>query len=292
MNKLRLGITDTHEHLAHFFIAVLGARYDVELVNLDKDTPDVLLFGDNNFGNNNMKFSRDDCTKLLYTGENQRPEDYDCDYAISFDHNFEPWHYRLPLYVIYMWALEYIHKTKYDYNYIFNPTVKKKTDFASFVVSNPKCEERNNFFKELSKYKKVDSAGKLYNNINANLDGEQAKIDFLSTRKFNICFEPESYPGYTTEKILHAFYAGTVPIYWGSETIANDFNPAAFINVHDFNSPEEAIDYIIEVDQDDDVYASYVNAPKFLNGIPPSHILLDNFLNWFDAVVYKKINKR
>jgi hypothetical protein len=109
MNKLRLGITDTHEHLAQFFVAVLGSRYDIDLINVDQDTPDVLLFGDNNFGKNNMKFSRDDCIKLLYTGENQRPEDYDCDYAISFDHNFEPWHYRLPLYVIYMWALEYIH---------------------------------------------------------------------------------------------------------------------------------------------------------------------------------------
>ena len=92
MNKLRLGITDTHEHLAEFFISVLGSRYDVELVDVDQDTPDVLLFGDNNFGNKNMKFSRNDCIKLLYTGENQRPEDYDCDYAISFDHNFEPWH--------------------------------------------------------------------------------------------------------------------------------------------------------------------------------------------------------
>jgi len=292
MNKLRLGITDTHEHLAEFFVSVLGSRYDVELINVDQDTPDVLLFGDNNFGNKNMKFSRNDCIKLLYTGENQRPEDYDCDYAISFDHNFEPWHYRLPLYVIYMWALEYIHKTPYDYNYIFNPEVKEKTDFASFVVSNRNCEERNNFFKLLSEYKKVDSAGKLYNNINADLEGEQAKIDFLSSRKFNICFEPESNPGYTTEKILHAFYAGTVPIYWGSETIANDFNPASFINVHDFNSQEEAIEHIIKVDQDDDLYASYINAPKFLNSVPPSHIMLDNFLNWFDAIVYNKIHKR
>jgi len=268
MNKLRLGITDTHDHLAQFFVALIGSRYDLVLVDVEQEKPDVLLFGDNNFGNNNMKFSRDDCVKLLYTGENQRPEDYDCDYAISFDHNFEPWHYRLPLYVIYMWALEYIHNTPYDYNYIFNPEVKEKTDFASFVVSNPKCEERNTFFKLLSEYKKVDSAGKLYNNINTNLEGEQSKIDFLSSRKFNICFEPESHPGYTTEKILHAFYAGTVPIYWGSETIANDFNPASFINVHDFNSQEEAIEHIIKVDQDDELYASYINAPKFLNGVP------------------------
>jgi len=292
MNKLFLGVTDTHEHLAQFFMSILGTRYNLEIVDTNKETPEILLFGDDNFGSNNTKFSRKDCIKLFYTGENRRPENFDCDYAISFDHNFEPWHYRLPLYVIYMWALEYIHNTPYDYNYIFNPVVKEKTDFCSFVVSNPNCIERNEFFKKLHAIKHVDSAGKLYNNINAKIEGESGKIDFLSTRKFNICFESYSHPGYVTEKILHAFYAGTVPIYWGSETIANDFNPAAFINVHDFNSQEEAIAHIIKVDQDDELYASYINAPKFLNNIPPSYIILDNFLNWFDAIVYNKINKR
>jgi hypothetical protein len=291
MKPLRIAFTDTHEHLATFFISILQSRYEVEIVDISK-SPDFLLFGDDNFGNNNLKVSRENCTKIFYTGENRRPENFDCHYAISFDHNFEPWHYRLPLYVVYMWALENIHNTKYDYNYIFSPEIKEKTDFCSFVVSNPKCEERNEFFKKLHAIKHVNSGGKLYNNINANLTGEESKVDFLSTRKFNICFEHTSYPGYTTEKILHAFYAGTVPVYWGSETIANDFNPAAFINVHDFDSFDDAIEYIMKVDADDELYTSYVNAPKFLNGVPPTHIMLDNFLNWFDAVVYNKILQR
>ena len=286
---LKLGVTDTHPHLSTFFISILSSRYDIEINNND---PDFLLFGDDNFGNNNQQYSKDNCVKLFYTGENRRPENFDCDYAISFDHNFEPWHYRLPLYVIYMWALEHIHNTKYDYNYIFSTEVKEKTNFCSFVVSNDKCTERNKFFQKLHAIKHVDSAGKLYNNINASLEGEAAKIEFLSSRKFNICFEPYSHPGYVTEKILHAFYAGTVPIYWGSETISSDFNPKAFINVHDFDSFDDAIDHIMSVDSNDKLYQSYLNAPKFTNNIPPSYIMLDNFLNWFDAVVYNKILKR
>ena len=112
MNKpLKLGVTDTHPHLATFFTTILGSRYNIEI---DNNEPDFLLFGDDNFGNNNQQYSRDNCVKLFYTGENRRPENFDCDYAISFDHNFEPWHYRLPLYVIYMWALEHIHNTKYN----------------------------------------------------------------------------------------------------------------------------------------------------------------------------------
>lgn len=289
MKKLKLGFTDTHQHLAQFFISILGSRYEIEL---DNDKPDYLIFGDDNFGQDNLRYSKNDCVKIFYTGENRRPENYDCHYAISFDHYFEPWHYRLPLFVIYMWSWENIHKMKYDYNYIFAPEVKEKTGFASFVVSNPNCSARNDFFHKLNTYKQVDSGGKLFNNIKANLNGEQDKIDFLSSRKFNICFEPYSHPGYVTEKILHAFYAGTVPIYWGSQTINSDFNPNAFINAHSFESFDDLIEYIKYVDNNDVQYNSIVNAPKFINNIPPSYLVLDNFLNWFDAVVYNKILQR
>ena len=67
---LRLGITDTHPHLATFFTSILSSRYDVVI---DNTAPDFLLFGDDNFGNTNKKYSRNDCVKLFYTGENRRP---------------------------------------------------------------------------------------------------------------------------------------------------------------------------------------------------------------------------
>jgi hypothetical protein len=283
--RLKLGFADTHEHLAEFFFYVLSTRYDIEMSFHD---PDFLIFGDENFGTQNKKYSKKNCTKIFYTGENRRPENYDCHYAITFDHNLNPWHYRLPLYIIYMWSLQHIHKTKYTYDYIFNAKVAPKTDFCSFVVSNGSCAERNNFFQKLSEYKKVDSAGRHFKNVTVNLDGEQKKIDFLSTRKFNICFESQSHPGYVTEKILHAFYSKTVPIYWGSPTIDIDFNRSAFINVHDFPSFEHAIEYVKTVDSNDSLYDKILNQPAFSHSIPPSYYLIDNFLNWFDAVVYKK----
>jgi len=287
--KLKIAFTDTHEHLAAFFGSLLSHRYDIEV---DNSNPEFLFFGDENFGKNNLNYSRNNLVKIFYTGENRRPENYDCDYAISFDHNFNTWHYRLPLFIIYMWALEHIHKTKYNYEYIFKPEIKEKSSFCSFVVSNPNCKERNDFFHKLSEYKQVDSGGRLFNNIKANLDGEAAKIDFLSTRKFNICFEPMSHPGYVTEKILHAFYAGTIPIYWGSPTVGVDFNENAFINMHKFKDVNDAIDYIKYLDTNDDAYNAILAQPKFKYNLPPSYMFFDNFLNWFDAVVYKKIGKR
>jgi len=290
MKKLKIGFADTHDHLAKFFYSVLSARYDIELNNSD---PDYLIFGDRNFGNDNLRYDKNKVTKIFYTGENQRPEDYDCHYAISFDHNFQPWHYRLPLFVIYMWAWKNIHNLVYDMDYILGDIrINKKHSFASFVVSNPNCQERNEFFKLLNEYKTVDSGGKLFNNKKISVQGEQGKIDFLSYRKFNICFEPYKYPGYTTEKIMHAFYAGTIPIYWGNELVSSDFNRDAFINVHDFNTFQDAIDYIIRVDTDDELYDNILHAPKFVNNIPPHYLILDNFLNWFDSIVYNKILHR
>lgn len=290
MKKLRIGFTDTHEHLSMFFYSILSTRYEIVV---DNENPEYLIFGDNNFGNQNLRYDKNKVTKIFYTGENQRPENYDCHYAISFDHNYESWHYRLPLFVIYMWAWKHLHGMKYDMDYVLGKiNIQEKTSFASFVVSNPNCKERNNFFELLNKYNTIDSGGKLYNNIQANIHGEQGKIDFLSTRKFNICFEPFTYPGYVTEKIMHAYYAGTIPIYWGNELIASDFNRDSFINVHDFSSFDDAIEYIIEVDSNRELYEKTLTAPKFINNIPPSYLILDNFLNWFDAVVYNKILQR
>lgn len=290
MKKLKIGFADTHEHLMQFFYTLLANRFDVEL---DNDNPDYLIFGDDNFGTANKKFSKKDCVKIFFTGENRRPEDYDCHYAITFDHNYSNWHYRLPLFVVYQWALDAIHNTGHDFYHILGEhTPKLKTDFCSFVVSNPRCDERNEFFKKLSAIKKVDSGGGAFNNIGKKLEGEKAKIDFLASRKFNICFESSSYPGYVTEKILHAFYAQTIPIYWGSPTVAADFNLQSFINVNDFNNFDEAIEYVMRIDSDEELYYRILTAPKLSGNVLRDYMLLNNFLNWFEAVVYNKADMR
>lgn len=289
MKKLKLAFTDTHDHLAAFFNHVLSMRYEVEL---DNEKPDFLIFGDKNFGNDNLNFDRDKVTKIFYTGENQRPEDYECDYAITFDHNYQPWHYRLPLFVVYLWALKHVHKSKYDKNSILKPEIKEKTGFCSFVVRNEKPQERKDFYNLLSAYKMIDSGGPLFKNVQDDLKTEVDKIDFLSTRKFNLCFESYTHPGYVTEKILHAFLAGTVPIYWGSPTIESDFNPKALINAHNFKDFDDLVRYVERVDKHDDYYRWIVEQPKFTEGVLPPYMLYNNFLNWFDGIVYNQIHKR
>jgi hypothetical protein len=95
-----------------------------------------------------------------------------------------------------------------------------------------------------------------------------------------------------TEKIMDAFYVNSIPIYWGSATVDLDFNENSFINAGNFNSVNDLIQFIIKVDNDNDLYNTIISQPKFKYGIPPSFTYYDNFLNWFDAVVYNKILSR
>ena len=169
--ELKLGFADTCA--SEFFETVLATRY---LVTRDDKNPDFLIFGDENFGTSNLGFSKDKCVKIFCTGENRRPENYDCHYACTFDHNFSPWHYRLP-----GWALVPFGYKKFPFNHLFTVHEQQipKTKFAVFIHRNPNNSIRNGFFNELSKYKQVDSAGPLFNNIGKVIEGDyDAKLDF------------------------------------------------------------------------------------------------------------------
>jgi GR25 family glycosyltransferase involved in LPS biosynthesis len=119
-----------------------------------------------------------------------------------------------------------------------------KNKFCSFIVSNPSQPVRNNAFKLLSKYKQVDSAGRLYNNVGDMLaagpgggGGELKKHNFLKQYKFSITYENTSSPGYMTEKLLHAKAAGCVPIYWG-DMGETDFDMSGCIDARNLNDEQ------------------------------------------------------
>jgi hypothetical protein len=136
------------------------------------------------------------------------------------------------------------------------------------VVSNANCKKRNDFFHQLSAYKKVDSGGKYWNNIEAIVAN---KMDFIKDYKFVIAFENASYPGYTTEKIIQPFIAQCIPIYWGNSKIAIDFNENAFIDATN-QSFQDVIQQIISIDKNDDKAIEMLMEPVFRNGLIPADI--------------------
>ena len=99
--------------------------------------------------------------------------------------------------------------------------LSSKTEFCSFVVSNNNASpERDIIFDKLSEYKKVSSGGRYRNHVGGPVSD---KLEFQRKHKFAIAFENCSQPGYSTEKILEAFAARTVPIYWGGSFNRADF---------------------------------------------------------------------
>jgi hypothetical protein len=292
MDKLRLGFADTFGAIENFFTKVLSEKYEVIR---DDANPDYLIFGDKNFGNNNSRYDNKNCFKIFYTGENERPWDYKCHNSITFDHfEFEGKNYRLPLYVIY----------DYDNHFRDAPNTSNinrtpgdlmvSSGFCSFVVKNGGCQKRNDWFHKLNEYKPVASGGPLFNNIGYILPrGEEsvsAKLKFLNSYKFNLCFENTSYPGYATEKLYEALCAKTVPIYWGSPTIEVDFNTKAFLNWHDYRDDEAFFEAIKEIDETPELYEEMYMAPMFADYQKVNKFFdKDRFIDWFDKNVYKGV---
>ena len=135
--------------------------------------------------------------------------------------------------------------------------IGNRPKFCAFVVTNPRNPIRNKAFTTLNKYKTVDSAGRLYNNIGSDIfaglgggGGELLKHEFLKSYRFCLAYENQSAPGYTTEKILHAKAAGCIPIYWGDPKVGRDFNEKGFLNANNCKSEADLIELVDKVESD------------------------------------------
>lgn len=91
------------------------------------------------------------------------------------------------------------------------------------------------------------------------------KFETMQDYKFAICYENiKDMPGYITEKMLDAMFAGCVPIYWGANNIGEHIPKNSFIDKRDFTTYEEFYNYIKNIDEK--AYMDYLkNIEFFLN---------------------------
>eukprot|EP00931_Biecheleriopsis_adriatica_P007581 TRINITY_DN108851_c0_g1_i1.p2 TRINITY_DN108851_c0_g1~~TRINITY_DN108851_c0_g1_i1.p2 ORF type:complete len:247 (-),score=46.81 TRINITY_DN108851_c0_g1_i1:15-755(-) len=68
-------------------------------------------------------------------------------------------------------------------------------------------------------------------------------VDLLLPYRFTLVFENKLVPGYVTEKIVNAFLAGSIPIYWGSRAALEIFNPDALVYANDIQVQGVSDDY-------------------------------------------------
>lgn len=201
--------------------------------------------------------------RIMVNGENYVPDFNLVDYAISrYPITFQDRNFYLPgcIYPINHWQELPRKNRMYTKEFL-----DSKIYFANFIASHESENNiRGDFFKELCKYKRVESPGSYLNNMQ---NGEcvqwnnESKTDFQRKCKFTLCFESTSHNGFITEKITDAFYADTIPVYYGSPSITEIFNKKAFINCSDYASFDEVIEKIKELDQDDDKYLQMLREP-------------------------------
>ncbi|WQZ60833.1 fucosyltransferase [Helicobacter pylori] len=287
------GDEEVKEFKKNILYFILIQRYAITL-HQNPDKPADIVFG-NPLGSARKILSYQNTKRVFYTGENEVPNFNLFDYAIGFDElDFNDRYLRMPLYYDRLHhKAESVNDTTSPYKIKDNSlyTLKKpshhfkenhpnlcvlinnesdplKRGFASFVASNPNAPIRNAFYDALNSIEPVTGGGSVRNTLGYKVEN---KSEFLSQYKFNLCFENSQGYGYVTEKIIDAYFSHTIPIYWGSPSVAKDFNPKSFVNVCDFKDFDEAIDYI-----------------KYLHTHPNAYLdmLYENPLNTIDGKAY------
>lgn len=282
MKKVRIDFCDFSHNFSksnNFWFQLLRERFDVELC----DQPDFLIYSC--YGHEHRLHSG---VRIFYSGESNLPDFRECDYSIAAVKLEDSRHLQIPHYVAH-YDPEMILKRNDDPGKIM--AAKKK--FCGFLVSGYHPHKNHNrvaFFQKLSKYKRVDSGGRKFNNIGGPVPGgSYGKIDFLREYKFNIAFENRLLAGYTTEKIFEPMVARCLPIYWGNPLITEEFNPKSFLNYFEFPGEEALIEKIIELDKDDAKYLEYMRQPYFYDDKPNLFFSRERILDFFEKAFSTKI---
>jgi len=198
---------------------------------------------------------------LAFIGENVRPSFINYNHSLSFDFDtYGGRNVRLPLWYSRLAWPGFKQKPRHDNHHnhgyeqlipIYPLTKTRRLDmsikdkFCALIANNPEGL-RINLFNSISKYKQVDGYGNMFSN-----PLRKSKFAILPEYKFCLCPENSIYDGYITEKLLDAYAGGTVPIYSGDISVAEDFNYKAFLNyqeikkmtsfINDIKANEESI---------------------------------------------------
>ena len=245
-------------------IELLRRKYEVVI----SPEPDYLFYGAFGYDHLHPKYSR--CVKIFYSCENRFPDFNICDYALAHSHlQFDDRHFRMPYYMLdraFGDTVEAPDAPCREFEQMSNVCTLEKgaalnRKFCCFLSSSGWADPvRDSFFEDLSAYKRIDSGGRCLNNMNNALVPN--KMNFLKDYKFSMAFENSALSGYTTEKIMNALAADTVPIYWGDPDVGFDFNKEAFVCINDFDTVAEAVAEVIRLDNDNEAYLQKLYAPR------------------------------
>ena len=210
--------------------------------------------------------SGDSDFSIFFTGENERPPFGNWDAYLSFDqHSYGGKNAYLPL-----WWL-----TSSDLIMpVVSPYLGKAITIEQMLSKRTtNYEERDKFcvafigkaypfrmqaIAALSQIGKVD----VYGGIARNENSQAARFKYETSQqyKFVFSFENDLFPGYVTEKAPEAWATGAIPLYWGIDS-QGCFNEKSLINLANFNSLEDFISKVAEVNASPALWRAIAQEP-------------------------------
>jgi len=281
MNKLKVLFTNfwPEWNMEDFITPILKKNFNIEINNRSPDIVFHSIFG------NHAEFLRFKGKRVVILGENHSPRKFKPDYSISFEPHSDT-NYRLPI-----WQMFILKKPELWDNLINRVKWESFDEFCSFTVSNPSNVLRIQHYEQLSNYKQIKSYGKVRTNslklrrLSEGRYWRDAKDNFFrnTKHKFTLAYENSLAPYYCTEKIMDAFLAGSIPIYWGDPKVNLDWNSKAFINV---TKNKNWIDTVIELDKNEELFREMYSKPVFTDEQAKKHEEnLSGFENWILKII-------
>jgi hypothetical protein len=260
---IKIGYTDMSDEKGMFYFNyVKNMLTDTYEFVFEQENPDYLMFSFYGCKHNDVKYKQ--AIKIAIYEEGFIPSFNEEDYTFGLAHIFY-----LDRYFRKATLIEYLQKYNLknkDFRKARQKALNgpKREKFCGAVLNNETSLNhfREKFVKELSKYKTVDSGGEIDNNLGYIVTD---KIKFFSSYKFSIAFEKNTADGYATDHILNSLLAGTVPIYYGDYLIDEYINPDTYILVRNDIDLLDKIDFIKQVDQDDNLYKEFLKKDVLLD---------------------------
>jgi Glycosyltransferase family 10 (fucosyltransferase) C-term len=181
----------------------------------------------------------------------------------------------VPLFVIYLH--NHLYRKTITLEQLASPRIYRsdaKTHFAAMTVRNGLSQDRNRIIRRLMERKvPIDSYGGHYHNTGNRWlkEGEEYNPNGpLHPYRFILCFENTFISDNMTEKLLHAYMAGAVPVYAGSTIARSYLNPNAFLYWDPSVESEDAfIDRWVALNNDEEAYRSIYEQPLFRDASIP-----------------------
>jgi len=107
-------------------------------------------------------------------------------------------------------------------------------------------------------------------------------VELFHKYRFALVMENRNKNGYITEKILNAFMAGSIPIYYGTAEVFNVFNRKSFIyyDINDAGRGRRVRDQIAYLERNKTAYDEMLKEPILANGTQT----VEQYFSWSDQV--------